>query len=445
MGLSLRKLFKAREKPGEDVQRVSSVEITDQQVRDAVTEICLRELAFWTCVGKIANALTKCEFRTFYEGEELFKDEYYLWNYEPNRNQNKAEFLSKAMEQLFRNNELLIVESYDGQLLVADDFSVTKNALYGDTYTNVQVDDYTFSRSFRSSDVLHWTLNNKNVNRIIQSLYDSYSKLIDYSAKSYLKSRGSRGTLNISAMAQSDKLFNEKLEKLMNEYFKSFFESPNAVLPLFEGYSYTDIGSKTYSEGTSRDIKSQYDDIFDFTARGFSMPPTLAKGDVQDTEKAVDEMLTFCLDPLAQMLMQEIHNMWMSVDGNAKELRKAADDLDTLMESNRQIFLEKSNLEEQQLIDMMEAETFLTPEKALEYGLIDRVDSYQADDKDVQQRLMSRVQQLSGVIAQQKSFREQLESMLQQGGEPKPPVPTPKPEPEEKKLTNQLAKLFQNM
>ena len=170
MGLSLRKLFKAREKPGEDVQRVSSVEITDQQVRDAVTEICLRELAFWTCVGKIANALTKCEFRTFYEGEELFKDEYYLWNYEPNRNQNKAEFLSKAMEQLFRNNELLIVESYDGQLLVADDFSVTKNALYGDTYTNVQVDNYTFSRSFRSSDVLHWTLNNKNVNRIIQHL-----------------------------------------------------------------------------------------------------------------------------------------------------------------------------------------------------------------------------------------------------------------------------------
>ena len=250
MGLSLRKLFKAREKPGEDVQRVSTVEITDQQVRDAVTEICLRELAFWTCVGKIANALTKCEFRTFYEGEELFKDEYYLWNYEPNRNQNKAEFLSKAMEQLFRNNELLIVESYDGQLLVADDFSVTKNALYGDTYTNVQVDNYTFSRSFRSSDVLHWTLNNKNVNRIIQHLYDSYSKLIDYSAKSYLKSRGSRGILDISAMAQSDKLFNKKLEKLMNEYFKSFFESPNAVLPLFEGYSYTDIGSKTYSEGS---------------------------------------------------------------------------------------------------------------------------------------------------------------------------------------------------
>lgn len=309
MGFSIKRLFKSRETP--ETEKVTSIEITDQQVRDAATEICLRELAFWTCVGKIANALTKCEFRTFCEGKEVFGDEYYAWNYEPNHNQNKAEFLSKAMEKLYRENELLIVESNDGQLLVADSFDVTRNTLYGDTYSNVMVDDYQFSRSFRSKDVLHWKLNNRNVNKIIHGLYSSYSKLIDYSAQSYLKSRGSRGILNISAMAQSDKLFEEKLQKLMNEYFKSFFSSSNAVLPLFEGYKYEDLGSKTYSEGTSRDIKNQYDDIFDFTARGFSMPPSLVKGDVQDTSKAVEEMLTFCLDPLAEMLQQEINRKRM--------------------------------------------------------------------------------------------------------------------------------------
>ena len=190
---------------------------------------------------------------------------------------------------------------------MADSFEVTRNTLYGNTYRNVLVDDYQFSRTFHSTDVLHWKLNNRNVNKIINGLYSSYSKLIDYSAQSYLKSRGSRGILNISTMAQSEKLFEEKLKKLMNEYFKSFFNSSNAVLPLFEGYKYEDLGSKTYSEGTSRDIKNQYDDIFDFTARGFSMPPSLAKGDVQDTSKAVEEMLTFCLDPLAEMLQQEIN------------------------------------------------------------------------------------------------------------------------------------------
>lgn len=134
-----------------------------------------------------------------------------------------------------------------------------------------------------------------------------------------------------------------------------------------------------------------------------------------------------------------IHNMWMSVDGNSKELRKAADDLDTLMESNRQIFMERSNLEEQQLIEMMEAETFLTPDKAMEYGLIDRVENYQADDKEVQERLRERTKQLSVMIAQQKLFIEQLEHLRQQGKDPK------NPDQKEKKLTNQLAELFGNM
>lgn len=136
-----------------------------------------------------------------------------------------------------------------------------------------------------------------------------------------------------------------------------------------------------------------------------------------------------------------VHNMWMSVEGNAKELRKAADDLDVLMESNRKIFLERSNLEEQQLIDMMEAETFLTPDQCLEYGLIDKIDSYQADEQDTQQKLMEQVQQLTQMIAQQKSFREQMQAMIQT---PSPQVADPEPKPE-KKLTNQLANFFKNM
>lgn len=137
-----------------------------------------------------------------------------------------------------------------------------------------------------------------------------------------------------------------------------------------------------------------------------------------------------------------VHNMWMSVDGNAKELRKAADDLDVLMESNRKIFLERSNLEEQQLIDMMEAETFLTPDQCLEYGLIDKVDSYQANEKNTQEKLMEQVQKLSSMIAQQKSFREQLEYLHQSVKDH--PVPTPGPQ-QGKKLTNQLANFFKNM
>lgn len=137
-----------------------------------------------------------------------------------------------------------------------------------------------------------------------------------------------------------------------------------------------------------------------------------------------------------------IHNMWMSVAGNAKELRKAADDLDVLMESNRQVFLERSNLEEQRLIEMMDAETFLTPDQCLEYGLIDKIDSYQADEKNTQENLMKRIQQLSNMIAQQKSFREQMAAFQQSAKSP--PAET-QAAGQEKKLASQLTNFFQKM
>lgn len=137
-----------------------------------------------------------------------------------------------------------------------------------------------------------------------------------------------------------------------------------------------------------------------------------------------------------------IHNMWMSVTGNAKELRKAADDLDVLMESNRQVFLERSSLEEQKLIEMMEAETFLTPDQCLEYGFIDKIDSYQADEKNTQEKLMKQIQQLSNVIAQQKSFREQMAAFQQSAKIPSTQTPM---DGREKKLANQLTNFFEKM
>ena len=44
-----------------------------------------------------------------------------------------------------------------------------------------------------------------------------------------------------------------------------------------------------------------------------------------------------------------IHNMWTTVSGNADQLRKAADDLDTLMEGNRKIYMERVNITEEEL------------------------------------------------------------------------------------------------
>lgn len=103
-----------------------------------------------------------------------------------------------------------------------------------------------------------------------------------------------------------------------------------------------------------------------------------------------------------------IHNMWMVVQGNANDLRKAADDLDVLMESNRQIYMERVNITEDELIELMNNETYLTPEKAVEMGFADEVDKVAESAPDITQQLQKQLAQMRREMTAQKAFREEM-------------------------------------
>lgn len=103
-----------------------------------------------------------------------------------------------------------------------------------------------------------------------------------------------------------------------------------------------------------------------------------------------------------------IHNMWMYVAGNAEELRKAADDLDVLMESNRQIYLERVNITEEELIEMLNNETYLTPDQAVEMGFADEVNRTETSKQDLTQQLQQQISQMRREMTEQKAFRKDL-------------------------------------
>ena len=109
-----------------------------------------------------------------------------------------------------------------------------------------------------------------------------------------------------------------------------------------------------------------------------------------------------------------IHNMWLQVAGNAEDLRKAADDLDVLMESNRQIYLEKINISEEELIELMNAETYLTPEQAVEMGFADEVSSEKkSDGSEMLEQMQQQLSQMRRTMAAQKAFKEELKQFYE--------------------------------
>lgn len=71
--------------------------------------------------------------------------------------------------------------------------------------------------------------------------------------------------------------------------------------------------------------------------------------------------------------MQFIHNPLTFAFGYASDMRKTADDLDRIREALINAYQEKTNLEREKIIEIMDSETWLTADEAVELGFADEV------------------------------------------------------------------------
>lgn len=98
--------------------------------------------------------------------------------------------------------------------------------------------------------------------------------------------------------------------------------------------------------------------------------------------------------PENSMLM--IHNPWTFSMGNAKELRKRADDLDKIAESSVVTYLAKAGekLTEEKIKQIMDEETWLSAKEAFDYGLCDIVESSNQIAASISEKLFSNYQRV---------------------------------------------------
>lgn len=106
----------------------------------------------------------------------------------------------------------------------------------------------------------------------------------------------------------------------------------------------------------------------------------------------------------ASLLM--IHNAWTWAAGNAQELRKQADDLEKITQASVEAYKAHSALSEEEIKALMDNESWILPEEALEYGFATTVDK--TETKTTNQSAMF---QLFDIV---KKYQEEKEE-----GEPK--------------------------
>jgi len=76
--------------------------------------------------------------------------------------------------------------------------------------------------------------------------------------------------------------------------------------------------------------------------------------------------------------MMMIHNVWTIVAGDANELREVADALDRITESVVAAYQEKTGLDADEIRRMMDVETWMTAEEAVEKGFADEIEDTRA-------------------------------------------------------------------
>lgn len=278
-------------------------------VEGLTVEVYFKKLAVQSCINLIANTLSLSEFRTFEGGLETRKDNYYLFNVEPNPNTSASKFWRDVISKLVYNNECLIIQEND-HLYAADSYTVVPGTFVENLYTDIKIGELSLRNKYRESQVIHLELHNERIREVVEGLYESYGKLITAAQKHYKRNGSKRGTLEIPANFPQTEAAQKDLHDLLNNRFKMFFEAEGgAVLPLTNGLKYVEMDSGTQTKGSieGRDIRAFVDDVFDYVAIAFQVPPQLLKGNVADTDKAVNNFLTFCINPLAELLSDEIN------------------------------------------------------------------------------------------------------------------------------------------
>ncbi|WP_171015018.1 phage portal protein [Culicoidibacter larvae] len=267
-------------------------------------------LAISSAVDLIANAIAMCEFRTFEKDSEVKKMNYYMLNIKPNPNQNAIEFWKAVIEKLYFDNEALVVSIPDGQnnyLYLASSFDRDDYVLKPKYFNNVVIDDLSLNRSFKRDDVFYFRLNDNSAISMIDDYYSTFGKVIASTLSSYKAGKAFRGIVNISAAMSAQ----DDAEKKIKQYFEKLFnalssDKPVQLVPLQEGMKFEDLNNQ-YKSSSFEDTKNALGMVKDDVAMALHIPAGLLKGDLADVEAQTKNFISFCINPIVELLASEIN------------------------------------------------------------------------------------------------------------------------------------------
>ena len=285
---------------GKDIRPAGIVTINQQ-----IQNICQKEVAIESAISLIANAMSKVEIKTYEDNKEVKGENYYILNVEPNKNQNASQLWHKGIRKMYREGNALIV-NINGKLYVADSYNTKEFPIKGNVYTDVRIGNLNLNRTFNTDEVILLELNNANIREFLDGLFNDYDELINIAKKSYGKNAQAKYILDLANIKTGDNEFNEKYMEHIQKQLEAYINSNVAVYPQFKGYKLErdeDSGTNTVPV---TDVIQVRDDMIRAVSQAFNIPVSLLNGDTTNVTQMTNLFLTLVIDPLSDMLEEEL-------------------------------------------------------------------------------------------------------------------------------------------
>lgn len=263
-----------------------------------------KELALFIAISYIANTLSKCEIKTYEGGKEVKNELYYMLNVNPNPNQNSSQFMNNIIENYFYHGDALVVPYRRKALYVADGFSLQEQPLRQNLFTSVTIEGATISRQYKASDVFYFKLDNREVIKLVRGLYEEYGSVLGAAIDHFIATNVEKYKMLLDNYQAGDENFQKTYETVIKKNLKTFLESSKGVYPQFRGTSLERFD--TGAAATSADIVAMRKEIFETTAQAFKIPVSMMYGNITNMNEIVKVYLSICIDPIAQMMSEEL-------------------------------------------------------------------------------------------------------------------------------------------
>ena len=279
----------------------------------ASTRIHMKHLAVETCANFLARTISQSEFRVKTNGAYVRDELYYKMNVRPNKNQSATEFWEQVIINMIYDNEVLIIQSDDEDLLIADDFTHNEYAVYEDTFTDVTIGDYTFKRVFKQSEVLHMRYANKNLQPLIDGLYKDYADLFSNVLGSQKRKNQIRSTVSVDSSVAKDAEKMGKLQAYIDKVYKSIRKNTDvALVPEQPGFTYKEHASGTSNQSVD-EINKVTNGFLDQIAMAIGIPAGLLHGDLAGVKEITKSYTVFTVKPMLKKIRDECNSKFFTM------------------------------------------------------------------------------------------------------------------------------------